>query len=109
MAIPGARTDRAGPTPVRRTERLQGAPPHADLGCMSASPISSGSFRAMAAGAIGGLRATFMRQAFDQAGVLDENLDAGLAALEEQARDLTDAGIAVAKDDLVGHLIDVMG
>lgn len=76
---------------------------------MSVSPISNGAFAAMAAGARGELRATTMRSVFDGAGLLDENLAQGLDALEHQAHDLTQAGVAKMRGDLVGTLIDVLG
>ncbi len=76
---------------------------------MQASGISGSSFAAIGGGVRGELKANLLREAFDDAGVLDANLAEGFRAVESLAHQVTKAGLAQARHDLVGELIDVLG
>ncbi len=76
---------------------------------MHASGISGSSFAAIGGGVRGELRAKLLAAALDSAGVLDSNLAEGFRAVESLAHKVTEAGLAQAKHDLVGELIDVLG
>ncbi len=76
---------------------------------MHVSGIWGSSFAAIGGGVRGELKAKVLAEAFDSAGVLDANLAEGLRAVESLAHQVTEAGLAQAKHDLVGELIDVLG
>ena len=70
----------------------------------SSSPMS-----AVIAGMRAQHKAAMTSQVLGDAGLLDEQLAAGLDALEAEGRRLTDAGLTVAKHDLLGTLFDAIG
>ena len=50
-----------------------------------------------------------MRSVLGHAGLLDPDLDKSLAAIEQTARDLTEAGRVVTQQQHIGVLIDLLG
>lgn len=74
----------------------------------SISGISSGSWFAI----LGGVRGQFQTQVFTRAieevGLPDDTLAAGFHALDRQSRQLTEAGLASARLDLIGSFVDTL-
>lgn len=62
---------------------------------------------------LSGVRAELMAgtlsAALESAGLLDEHLAAGLEEVRSLGRDVTEVGLAVAKHDLLGSLLDAVG
>ena len=76
---------------------------------MHAGGISGSTFAAIVTGVRGELNARLMRDVLDTAELLDQNLDEGFRAVEAAAHQLTETGIEVAKHEVVGSLVDVLG
>ena len=76
---------------------------------MSAVSNSAASTAVMAAGIQYQLQAKMMRHALQAGDMVTEQMDAALAAIEQQAVKTTSAGAAKLEHDMVGELIDVLG
>jgi len=73
------------------------------------SSSTSSPMSAVIAGVRAQHKAAMTAQVLDSAGLLDDGLAAGLEAHEAEGRRLTDAGLTVAKHDLLGTLLDALG
>ena len=76
---------------------------------MRAGGISGSTFAAIVTGVRGELNARLMRDVLGTAEILDQNLDEGFRAVEATAHQLTETGVAVAKHEVLGSLLDVVG
>jgi len=77
---------------------------------MSISSVSSAfaSLRPIAAGVRAQMDAMVLSTALDSMGMLDPEVGAALDSVADAGRSLTEAGVAAAKSDLVGRLLDVL-
>ncbi len=76
---------------------------------MSISAVSGSPFSAIAAGARAELKAMTLSRALQDAGMLDQTLADGFEQVRSFAHSVTEAGVAAAKAETVGALIDVVG
>jgi hypothetical protein len=80
-----------------------------DSGHMHAAGVRGSSFAAIAAGVRAQINSRMLSGVMEDAGMMNGTLAEEFDAVNAAARQLTDAGLAGARLDLVGTLIDALG